>query len=66
MILSFLLLLKTHIGYETFFARNVKLWEYVTFKFWATLELFRRHGNQKPKRFDFGNEYDRTLQFHYQ
>ena len=41
----------------------------VTFKFWATLELFRRHGNHKPKRFDFCIEYKliyRTLTFHYQ
>ena len=41
----------------------------VTFKFWATLELFRRHGNHKPKRFGFGIEHksnDRAIQFHYQ
>ena len=25
----------------------------VTFKFWITLEFSRRHGNLKPKRFDF-------------
>ena len=44
----------------------------VTFKFWAALELFRRHGNRKPKRFDFGIKYmsidktGKTLEFHYQ
>ena len=29
----------------------------VTFKFWVTLEFSRRHGNLKPKRFDFCIEY---------
>ena len=41
----------------------------MTFKFWVTLEFSRRHGNFKPKRFDFCIEYkpvDRTWPFHYQ
>ena len=41
----------------------------VTFKFWVTLEFSRRHGNRKPKRFDFCIEYkpiDRDLTIHYQ
>ena len=29
----------------------------VTFKFWVTLECARRHGNCKPKRFDFCIEH---------
>ena len=35
----------------------------------GTQELFLRHSNHTPKRFDSGIEYkpiDRTLQFHYQ
>ena len=47
------------------------MWLYVTvtFKFWATLEISWRHGNLKPKRFDFFIEYkplDRTCPFHFQ
>ena len=41
----------------------------VNFKFWATLEVSRRHCNFKPKRFDFCIEYkpiDRACPFHYQ
>ena len=41
----------------------------VTFKFWVTLEFSRRHGNLKPKRFDFCIGYkqiDQTCQFRYQ
>ena len=61
-----LLLLKTNIGYKTF---SFIMWRnFATFKFWATLELFRHHDNHKPNPFDFGIEYksiDRTLQFHY-
>ena len=37
LILSFFLLLKTNIGYETFF--SLIMWWYVIFKFWATLEF---------------------------
>ena len=44
-------LLKTDIGYKTFFVHNVTLCNSVTFKFWVTLELSRRHDNLKPKRF---------------
>ena len=78
MILSLLWLLKTQICYKTiffffvfffFFAHNVMLCNSVTFRFWATLELFRRHNNHEPKRFEIDIEYksnDRTLQFHYQ
>ena len=43
--------------------------KFVTFKFWVTLEFSRRHGNLKPKRFDFCIEYkpiDRTWTFDYQ
>ena len=29
----------------------------VTIKYWVTLEFLRRHGNLKPKRFDFCIEY---------
>ena len=36
------------------------IWYYVAFKFWATLKLFRRYVNPKPKRFDFGIEYKST------
>ena len=53
LILSVFLLLKTNIRYKTSFAHNVMLCNSVTFQFWATLELFRRHGNHTPKRFDF-------------
>ena len=41
----------------------------VTFKFWVTLAFLRRHGNLKPKRFEFYIDYkpiDRTCPFHYQ
>ena len=44
LILSLLLWSKINIGYETFFAHNVMVCNSVTFKFWATLELFRGHG----------------------
>ena len=42
---------------------------FVTFKFWVTLEFSRLHGNLKPKCFDFCIKYkpvDRTCPFHYQ
>ena len=38
----------------------------VTFKFWVTREISRRHCNLKPKRFDFCIKYkpiDRTFHF---
>ena len=41
----------------------------VTFKFGVSFEFARRHGNLKPKRFDFGIEHkpvDQTCPFHYQ
>ena len=52
--LSLLLLLKQNIGYKTFFrsSRDVPL--SVTFKFWVTLESFRRHDKRQIKQFDFG------------
>ena len=56
LILSLLWLLKTHRGFMNS----------VTFKFWVTLEFARRHGNLKPKCFDFCIEYkpvDRRVHF---
>ena len=57
-------------GYKTFvvsfFAHNVTLCNTVTFKYLVILEFSRRHGNLKPKRFDFCIEYkpvDRTCSF---
>ena len=43
LILSLLWLLKMNIGDTTVFVHNVILCDYVTFTFWVTLELFRRH-----------------------
>ena len=69
LILSLLLLMKIHSGFKPFFAHNVTFCKSVIFKFWATLEFSRRHGNLKPKRFDFYIQckpVDRTCPFHYQ
>ena len=58
LILSLLLLLKLTIGYKTFFSLiNMMICNFVTFKFWATLELFRHHGNHRPKCFDCGIDF---------
>ena len=68
LILSLLLRLKTNIGYTTFFAHIVILCNSVIFEFCVTLECLRRHGNLKPKHFDFCIEYKaiyRTFPFHY-
>ena len=51
-----------HRGCKTFFAHNVTFCNSVTFKFWVTLEFLRRHGNLKPKRFDFCFEYKPILE----
>ena len=40
----------------------------MTFKFWVTLDFFRRHGKRQIKHFDFGVEYKpngRTCKFQY-
>ena len=54
---------------KPFFAHNVTLCNSVTFKFWVPLEFSRRHGDLKPKRFDFFihcKPFDRICPFHYQ
>ena len=57
LVLSSLWLLKTDIGYKTFLAHNMTLFNSATFIFWVTLQFSRRHGKQKSKRFDFWIEY---------
>ena len=58
--LSLLLLLKQNIGFKTLIMLSV------TFKFWITLEFFRRLANRRIKHYDFGVEYKpngRTCKF---
>ena len=68
LILSFLLLSRTNIGSETFFAHNGRYLYSVTFLIRVVSEYLRRHGNHKPQRFDFLIECklnDGTCQFYF-
>ena len=52
-IMSFLLLSKTDIELNLFFAHNVRYGNAVTFRIWVELEFLQYLDNHEPQRFDF-------------